>query len=220
MKLSGLSAFLQSKAHWTGSAAAGAACAAAALGAVGSGWPAAAALSYAFGFALGRQIFPRPHAGLEDFPGQSAGAASGALLALDNLEADIRAAKARLGAENHAQCLACASACRQVIQSLDPSRPGLADPAALGQACRIANDYLPGLVRGFLAIPEAYAARPMGEGPAPCQILADKLSVLLWETRKLAEKQAQDDAAGFMRHAKFLEEKFPPGQGIFPEDPR
>ena len=220
MKLSGLSAFLQSKAHWTGSAAAGAACAAAALGAVGSGWPAAAALSYAFGFALGRQIFPPAQTGFQGLAAQSQAGAADALRRLDFLEAEIRRSKARLGNENHAQCLACASACRQIIQGLDPAAPGLADPAALGQACRIANDYLPGLVRGFLAIPEAYASLPMGDGPAPSQILSDKISVLLCQTQKLAEKQAQDDAAGFMRHAKFLEEKFPAGQGIFPEDPR
>jgi len=76
-------------------------------------------------------------------------------------------------------------------------------------AKRLALDYLPNLLEGYVAIPTEFAARePLIDGKTARELLQDNLAVLQREVAKLADDLAARDARSFLTHVSFLQDRF------------
>lgn len=74
---------------------------------------------------------------------------------------------------------------------------------------RLAMEYLPGLVHGYLTLPRDYASKHVLEsGKTAEQLFDQNLTVLTQKVDQLTEDLSARDAAAFLSHTKFLSDKY------------
>lgn len=95
-----------------------------------------------------------------------------------------------------------------LIERMEASA-GFISVEAAYSAKRLALDYLPNLLDGFVAIPQDFAAREeLSDGKTARELLQDNLSVLQREVAKMADDLAASDARSFLNHVSFLQDRF------------
>ncbi|MFO1424001.1 MAG: hypothetical protein U1F70_10170 [Candidatus Competibacteraceae bacterium] len=102
---------------------------------------------------------------------------------------------------------------RSLIERMEAST-GFISARDAHSAKRIALDYLPGLIEGFIAIPREFAAKKtLADGKTACELLHENLAVLQRKATEMSDDLAARDARSFLNHAAFLKNKFgqPPG---------
>ncbi|MFO1430617.1 MAG: hypothetical protein U1F76_10840 [Candidatus Competibacteraceae bacterium] len=86
---------------------------------------------------------------------------------------------------------------------------------AASNAKRLALDYLPNLLEGFVAIPTEFAAREhLVDGKTARELLQDNLAVLQRKVAELADDLAARDARSFLAHTRFLKDRFEGDSGF------
>ncbi|MDG4597243.1 MAG: hypothetical protein P9F75_16395 [Candidatus Contendobacter sp.] len=103
---------------------------------------------------------------------------------------------------------------RNLIEQMEASA-GFISARDAHSVKRIALDYLPGLIEGFMAIPRDFAAKKtLADGKTACELLHENLAVLQRKATEMSDDLAAQDARSFLNHAAFLRNKFGQPSGL------
>jgi hypothetical protein len=208
--------FLNSRANWCGLALAIAVVAARAAGWLGAYWWVSVIVGYLAGYWLGKLFFGEPQLVVTDLDALDA-----ALVNRNKPEAmqealdAVRAvAKSNVGKIFTAQQGAALTALAQAIEDLHAawmkSKRNLSMEDAF-VAERLAVEYLPDTVRGFLAIPPRFAnTKVIAQNKTAARLFDETIDEMRAKVEQLQDDLASHDAEAFANHATFLHQKFGP----------
>ncbi|HZU16208.1 MAG TPA: hypothetical protein VFD01_06365 [Candidatus Dormibacteraeota bacterium] len=92
-----------------------------------------------------------------------------------------------------------------LVPHLDEFPPGSQDRFVVQ---RMANDYLPGALDAYLALPLEAAGRELPDGRSPLRALREQLDLLDAGLDEITEAVYQRDSDRLLAHGRFLEERF------------
>lgn len=210
-----LTGFLSSPANLTGLGLASLALLARLAGIIDAFWLLIVAGSYGLGWQIGRLAFSR------DWNGLGAGESWVSPVARTTAEREDMdeslnrvmriVTENRGGLFDSALQQSVTELCAQVrslIERMEAS-VGFISARDAHSAKRIALDYLPGLIEGFMAIPRDFAAKKaLADGKTACELLHENLAVLQRKATEMSDDLAAQDARSFLNHAAFLSNKF------------
>lgn len=206
--------FLNSPANWCGLAIAIAVVAARSAGQLGAYWWASVIVGYLAGYWLGKTLFGAPQLVVTDLDTLDA-----ALVDRDKPEAMEEAleavrviAKSNVGRFFSPQQEVALTALTRAIGDLHTEwmrseRNLTLENAFIAQ--RLAVDYLPETVRGFLAIPPRFATtKIIANNKTAVQLFDESIGEMHRKVMQLQDDLASQDAEAFANHAQFLNQKF------------
>ena len=207
--------FLSSPANLTGLGLASLALLARWTGIIDAFWLLIVAGSYGLGWQIGRLAFPRDRNGLgvgEPWVSPVARTTAEREDIAESLNRLMRiVTENRGGLFDSALQRSITELCAQVrslIERMEAST-GFISARDAHSAKRIALDYLPGLIEGFMAIPREFAVKKtLADGKTARELLRENLAVLQHKTTEMSDDLAAQDARSFLNHAGFLRNKF------------
>jgi hypothetical protein len=211
---------LNSPANWCGFALTIAVLAAKSFGYLGSLWWLAAVLAYITGFYIGKLAFGAPQLIVTDLD-----ALDQALSERDKPEALGQALHAvRLIASSNTGKFFSEAQARSLMtltksiedlhtEWLASSRNMSVENAFVAK--RLAFEYLPETVRGYLAVnPRVATTMVVTQGKTAAQLFDDSIRDLQSKVTQLQDDLAMQDAEAFANHATFLHQKFGPQDSV------
>lgn len=206
---------LTAPAHAVGLLLGGVALAGQLLGLFGSrGW-ALAALGYGIGFVIGGLWFGWPAWRAEAWPRLAFSDEGDARQAVERALQGVRQfternPQRRLTAPLQQRVLALCAALDELLQQWERSRGSLSLQDGF-DARHIAISHLPEALNTYGSIPSAYAAtRVLANGKTAQETFLATLDQLAAKVRELGDDLAAQDAEAFLRHSRFLNQKFNP----------
>ena len=210
-----LTGFLSSPANLTGLGLASLALLARLTGIIDVFWLLIVAGSYGLGWQIGRLAFPRHLDALENGKTRISPVAR-TVAEREDIEESLNrimrmVTENRCGLFDSTLQRAIIELCAQIrslIERMEAS-VGFISARDAHSAKRIAIDYLPGLIEGFMAIPREFAAKKaLTDGKTARELLHENLAVLQRKTTEMSDDLAAQDARSFLNHAGFLRNKF------------
>ena len=171
---------------------------------------------YAAGFFIGGSLFGFPHVGARALDADLTFFDTGDVRR--NIESAIEGIRALVQANpeqrlSQALCRRVLDVCQRLESLLAQweSTKGALSLEEEFHARHIALSYLPDALRGYLAIPRAFAAeRVLENGRTAHDTLASTLDELSAKVGQLQDDLAGQDAQAFLSHSRFIDNKFAP----------
>lgn len=206
--------FLISSANWCGMLLATLVAGARAFGVIEAYWLPMAIAAYIIGYQLGALLFGSPQ--LQDDALQGllepvpTGADSAAVRERLHQVLEVVGSNPgkRLTPDLAARLKALCEQIEEVLTHME-SAQGLVSLEDRYSTNRLAIEYLPNLVHGYLTLPKSLASRKvLHQGKTAEQMFEQNLQVLTEKVEQLNDDLAAQDASAFLLHAQFLNEKY------------
>lgn len=204
-----LAEFLASPANLTGLGLASLALAARLAGWIDSLWLLIVAGSYGLGWQIGRLAFSREATPLINPLAQNEAERSDIQDSLNRILSAV--SQNQDGRFDYILRRTVVELCAQIktLMARMETSSTFISPDEAHSVKQIVLDYLPHLIESFIAIPGDFAAnKALAEGKTAQELLKEQLTILQRKTVQMADDLAARDAASFLHHARFLQEKF------------